>query len=78
MDVKKRDNTKELFQGEKISNALIRAFDACNKQVNFDVLDCVLDWVDEHPEDSTIDVEDIQNKIEECLMDYDKMLLGHI
>ena len=41
MYVIKRDKTEELFQIEKIENAIKRAFDSCGKEIDYDVVDCV-------------------------------------
>lgn len=67
MRVIKRDKTKELFQFQKIENAIKKAFDSVNAAGFEDVIDCMRSKYDEKT-DKDVDVEDIQNSIERCLM----------
>lgn len=71
MYVIKRDKTEELFQIEKIENAIKRAFDSCGKEIDYDVVDCVLSRYDIYS-DAKVHVEDIQDVVENCLMESDK------
>ena len=71
MIVIKRDKTEEQFDITKIDKAVSKAFKACKKKPNLDVIDCVRNTYD-IDSDEKIDVEDIQDTIEKCLMDIDK------
>lgn len=71
MYVIKRDNSEELFQVEKIESAVSRAFESCNKEMNHDVIDCVVSNYNVDSNDK-IHVEEIQDAVERCLMDTDK------
>lgn len=65
--VRKRDKTIEQFQREKIENAIQKAFESCNKEVDRDIIQCVEETFDINS-DKTIDVEEIQDVVEDCLM----------
>lgn len=67
MKVLKRDKTVEEFKISKIEKAICAAFESCGMNPKSDVLDCVRSTYDE-AEDSVIDVEDIQDNVERCLM----------
>lgn len=67
MRVIKRDKTLEVFQFSKIENAISKAFESVEQQVSDDVINCMRDKYDESL-DMDVDVEDIQDAIEECLM----------
>lgn len=67
MRVIKRDKTKEVFQFSKIENAITKAFESVGETVSKDVIDCMKSKYDKDL-DVEIDVEDIQDEIEECLM----------
>lgn len=67
MKVIKRDKTLEVFQFSKIENAITKAFESVGQQVSEDVINCMLEKYDENL-DVDVDVEDIQDAIEECLM----------
>lgn len=70
MKVKKRDNTVELFQFSKIENAINKAFQSCGYDtVDEEVLNCVKETYDEN-NDEIVNVEDIQDTIEMCLMNW--------
>jgi ribonucleoside-triphosphate reductase len=71
MYVIKRDNSEELFQLEKIERAVEKAFAQCGKEMNHNIIDCVVSNYD-LPSDEKVHVEDIQDAVERCLMDYDK------
>lgn len=67
MKVIKRDKTLEVFQFSKIENAITMAFESVGQQVSEDVINCMREKYDENS-DIDVDVEDIQDAIEECLM----------
>lgn len=67
MKVIKRDKTVEVFQFSKIENAITKAFESVGQQVSEDVINCMREKYDENL-DVDVDVEDIQDAIEECLM----------
>ena len=67
MKVIKRDKTVEVFQFSKIENAITKAFESVGQQVSEDVINCMREKYDEKL-DVDVDVEDIQDAIEECLM----------
>ena len=71
MKVRKRDKTLEVFNFEKIYNAVDKAFKSCGKETPDGVLDCVKSKYDE-TEDVVVDIEDIQDDVEDCLMEIDK------
>ena len=58
MKVRKRDKTLEVFNFEKIYNAVDKAFKSCGKETPDGVLDCVKSKYDE-TEDVVVDIEDI-------------------
>lgn len=85
MLVRKRDNTVEKFNFGKIEKAIESAFDSCKKHIeatkkgNFDdikknavidILNCLKEKYNEE-NDITVDVEDIQDNVEYCLMSSD-------
>ena len=85
MLVRKRDNTVERFNFGKIEKAIESAFDSCKKHIeatkkgNFDdikknavidILNCLKEKYKEE-NDITVDVEDIQDNVEYCLMSSD-------
>lgn len=67
MKVLKRDKTIEEFQIGKIEKAINAAFESCNETPKGDILDCIKSIYDESS-DETVDVEDIQDNVERCLM----------
>lgn len=71
MKVVKRDKTVEQFQINKIEIAIQKAFNSCDKEPNYKVIDCIRGLYDES-KDELIHVEDIQDNVEKCLMDIDK------
>lgn len=85
MLVRKRDNTLEKFHFGKIEKAIESAFDSCKKHIentksgSFEdikknaienVIACLKNVYNEES-DSTVDVEDIQDNVERCLMSSD-------
>ena len=71
MKVVKRDKTVEQFQIGKIEIAIQKAFNSCDKEPDYRVIDCIRGIYDES-KDELIHVEDIQDNVEKCLMDTDK------
>lgn len=71
MKVLKRDKTQELFHIEKVRKAVGKAFESCGKPIDEDVIECVRATYDENSDD-VVNVEDIQDTVEKCLMDVDK------
>lgn len=67
MKVLKRDKTVEEFQIKKIEKAIGAAFESCGETPKSDVLDCIKSIYNEN-DDITIDVEEIQDNVERCLM----------
>lgn len=67
MRVIKRDKTLEVFQFSKIENAITKAFESVGQTVSEDVINCMREKYDENS-NADIDVENIQDEIEECLM----------
>jgi len=72
MKVVKRDKTVEQFQIEKIETAIQKAFNSCDREPNYKVIDCIRGIYKDKGEDELIHVEDIQDNVEKCLMDIDK------
>lgn len=85
MLVRKRDNTLEKFHFGKIEKAIDSAFDSCKKHIentktgSFEdikknavenIIACLKNVYNEES-DSTVDVEDIQDNVERCLMSSD-------
>ena len=71
MQVIKRDKTTEQFQLSKVGQAVKKAFEACGKEPNLSVIDCVRATYDESS-NQEVHVEDIQDMVENCLMGIDK------
>lgn len=71
MIVIKRDNSEEIFQVEKIERAISKAFESCGEETDKNVTNCVLSHYDSSS-DAKVKVEEIQDTVEKCLMDYDK------
>ena len=69
MRIKKRDNTTEDFLFEKIENAIIKAFNACDVPVNQRVIECMRNKFDVDS-DTVISVEEVQDEVEDCLMQW--------
>lgn len=69
MRVLKRDKTTEEFQFGKIENAIQKAFESCEVPVNKKVIKCMRDRFNEN-DDITVDVEEIQDAVEDCLMQW--------
>ena len=69
MRVLKRDKTTEEFQFEKIENAIQKAFESCEVPVNKKVIECMCSRYNED-DDVTVYVEDIQDAVEDCLMQW--------
>lgn len=69
MRVIKRDKSIEEFQWHKVQHAIEEAFKSCDYSiVPDDILNCMQSKYDTNCDD-TIDVEDIQDDIEDCLME---------
>lgn len=69
MRVLKRDKTTEEFQFDKIESAIQKAFESCEVPVNKKVIECMRSRYDIN-EDITVHVEDIQDAVEDCLMQW--------
>lgn len=69
MNVIKRDKSKEQFDINKILNAVTKAFKACGEDVPKEVIKRLKET--KFPDN--VSVEDIQDIVEDCLMDYDHM-----
>ena len=67
MRVLKRDKTVEVFQYEKLINAVEKAFQSCGSEIPTDISDKVNSLYDEN-NDIVVDVEEIQDKIENLLI----------
>ena len=63
--IAKRDGSQDQFSLDKIMNAVTKAFESVNEEVNLSVISKVLSHLDVH---EGITVEDIQNQVEEALM----------
>lgn len=75
MKVRKRDKTIEQFQLSKIRKAIASAFESCKdsmqNQTQEDAVESVLNCIKSkynEEEDRIVDVEDIQDDVENCLM----------
>lgn len=69
MRVIKRDKSIEEFQWHKVQHAIEEAFKSCDySTVPDDILNCMQSKYDTNCDD-TVDVEDIQDDIEDCLME---------
>ena len=74
IEVLKRDKkTKECFQKHKIHHAIESAYLSVGKKMDEEVFNCVMSQFPEDASDGNmlINVEDIQDRIEKCLFDYD-------
>ena len=71
MQVIKRDKTKEVFQTDKIKKAVEKAFESCNKEPDYSVIDCIQNIYNIDSDDE-VGVEEIQDNVENCLMNIDK------
>lgn len=67
MKVVKRDKTEEVFQLDKIYNAVQRAFEACGNELPQELREEIQRMYDES-EDVTVSVEDIQDEVEQLLL----------
>ena len=67
MKVLKRDKTVEEFQIDKVEKAIRAAFESLKKTPELDALDCIKSIYNEN-EDIVVDVEEIQDNVERCLM----------
>lgn len=75
MQVRKRDKTIEQFQLSKVQKAIASAFESCKKETpeyvtedaTEDVLYCIREKYNED-DDKIVDVEEIQDDVENCLM----------
>ncbi|MBR6516680.1 MAG: hypothetical protein IKT40_07455 [Bacilli bacterium] len=67
MYVVKRDGTTELFQYDKIKNAINQAFKSCGCEISEEVWEQVNGLYDEN-QDVTLHVEEIQDAVEDVLM----------
>ena len=67
MKVIKRDKTVEVFQYEKLLNAVTKAFEACGGEIPSDIAETVMSMYDENA-DITVSVEEIQDNIEDLLI----------
>ena len=63
--ITKRDGSQDQFSLNKIMNAVTKAFQSVNEEVNLSIISKVLSHLDVH---EGITVEDIQNQVEEALM----------
>lgn len=63
--ITKRDGSQDQFSLDKIMNAVTKAFQSVNEEVNLSIISKVLSHLDIH---EGITVEDIQNQVEEALM----------
>ena len=63
--ITKRDGSQDQFSLDKIMNAVTKAFQSINEEVNLSIISKVLSHLDVH---EGITVEDIQNQVEEALM----------
>ena len=83
-NVIKRDGKQVAFDISKISNAIIQAFDACNRQYNQDVIDFLALKVtaefEPKIENGSIEVEHIQDSVESVLIKagYDDVAKAYI
>lgn len=72
MKVLKRDKTTELFQSEKVFNAIEKAFKSCGNEIPSDVSEKIEElckkYADSTDEDAIIGVEEIQDEVEDLLM----------
>lgn len=73
MRVLKRDKTTEEFQFEKIQKAIDCAFEACGIPVNEEVINCMRERYDVSS-DEIVNVEDIQDAVEDCLMGFSPLV----
>lgn len=73
MKVIKRDKTYEEFQWHKIENAINMAFEACDLSMSKDVIECMKHKYNTDS-DSIVDVEEIQDDIENCLMEFNPIV----
>lgn len=71
MYVIKRDKSEEVFQLEKIENAVRKAFESCGREMDDSVINCVTSNYNIES-DEKVHVEEIQDAVEKCLMDTDK------
>lgn len=68
MKVLKRDKTIEIFDYEKIHNAISKAFVSCSlNDMSDEVMSCIRNTYDDK-EDCLVSVEEIQDSVEKCLM----------
>ena len=63
--ITKRDGSQDQFSLDKIMNAVTKAFQSVNEEVNLSIISKVLSHLDVH---EGITVEDIQNQVKEALM----------
>ena len=63
--ITKRDGSQDQFSLDKIMNAVTKAFQSVNEEVNLSIISKVLSHLDVH---EGFTVEDIQNQVEEALM----------
>lgn len=71
LKVIKRDKTTENFQWEKIEHAINEAFKSCKyEEAPKAIISCMKSKYDENA-DEEINIEEIQDEIENCLMDHD-------
>ncbi len=73
MKVIKRDKTYEEFQWHKIENAINMAFEACDLSMSKDVIECMKHKYNTDS-DIIVDVEEIQDDIENCLMEFNPIV----
>lgn len=70
MKILKRDKTEEEFQFEKIEKAVAKAFESCDVPLNKQVLKCLKKKYSGLNEDTVLDIEQIQDDVEDCLMSW--------
>lgn len=70
MKILKRDKTEEEFQFEKIEKAVTKAFESCDVPLNKQVLKCLKKKYSGLNEDTVLDIEQIQDDVEDCLMSW--------
>ena len=63
--ITKRDGSQDRFSLDKIMNAVIKAFQSVDEQIDLNAISKIISRLDIH---EGITVEDIQNQVEEALM----------
>ena len=68
MLVIKRDKSLQPFDIGKVRNAMSKAFADVGQQMPSDIADCILAKYEGLGEEEQVDIEDIQDEVEKCLM----------